>query len=218
MPLTLYHGSESIIPHPNFNFGNIHNDYGQGFYCTEDKDLACEWACATNRNGFANSYSIETGNLKILDLNDGSYTILNWIALLLANRRFDAPSRLASRAKDFLLDRHLPDTESFDIIKGYRADDSHFMFARDFLNGGLSLERLEVAMRLGNLGEQIMVKSQQAFDALSFIDACPVDAKDWHPLYQKRDSAARRDYTTIRNGGTPEYDTYIIDIMRNASL
>ena len=42
--MTIYHGSEEIIEHPVFGAGRKNNDFGVGFYCTEDKDLAKEWA------------------------------------------------------------------------------------------------------------------------------------------------------------------------------
>ena len=34
--MTLYHGSESIIEAPEFGKGARNNDYGKGFYCTEN--------------------------------------------------------------------------------------------------------------------------------------------------------------------------------------
>ena len=34
--MKLYHGSSSEIPHPALALGKPHNDYGRGFYCTED--------------------------------------------------------------------------------------------------------------------------------------------------------------------------------------
>ncbi|MBQ4255634.1 MAG: DUF3990 domain-containing protein, partial [Bacilli bacterium] len=33
MERTIYHGSEFIIEKPEHLKGNIHNDYGLGFYC-----------------------------------------------------------------------------------------------------------------------------------------------------------------------------------------
>ena len=35
-----YHGSENIIQTPDLKAGKKHNDYGQGFYCTQDLELA----------------------------------------------------------------------------------------------------------------------------------------------------------------------------------
>jgi hypothetical protein len=44
MERTIYHGSEFIIEKPVFKKGNPHNDYGLGFYCCSNKELAKEWA------------------------------------------------------------------------------------------------------------------------------------------------------------------------------
>ena len=50
---TLYHGSKLIIKNPTYGKGNPENDYGLGFYCTRDPELAKEWACAEEDDGFA---------------------------------------------------------------------------------------------------------------------------------------------------------------------
>ena len=44
--MIIYHGSKNIITKPEFGKGNIANDYGLGFYCTENIELAKEWACS----------------------------------------------------------------------------------------------------------------------------------------------------------------------------
>ena len=36
MGTILYHGSEYLIENPQFGKGSLHNDYGRGFYCTEN--------------------------------------------------------------------------------------------------------------------------------------------------------------------------------------
>ena len=41
--LTIYHGSQKLIQQPVYGAGNVRNDYGLGFYCTENVDLAKEW-------------------------------------------------------------------------------------------------------------------------------------------------------------------------------
>ena len=40
MGTILYHGSEYLIENPQFGKGSLHNDYGRGFYCTENIELA----------------------------------------------------------------------------------------------------------------------------------------------------------------------------------
>ena len=42
--LTLYHGSTKVVERPELGIGNPKNDYGFGFYCTENLELAKEWA------------------------------------------------------------------------------------------------------------------------------------------------------------------------------
>lgn len=44
MKKILYHGSEFLIEKPEFGKVARHNDYGRGFYCTENIELAREWA------------------------------------------------------------------------------------------------------------------------------------------------------------------------------
>lgn len=34
MERIIYHGSEAIIENPEYLKGNVHNDYGLGFYCS----------------------------------------------------------------------------------------------------------------------------------------------------------------------------------------
>ena len=67
---------------PIYNGSKRTNDYGYGFYTTESIELAKEWACAKNTDGFANRYELNLGGLSILNLNALEYNILNWLALL----------------------------------------------------------------------------------------------------------------------------------------
>ena len=160
--MILYHGSDKIINSPQYGFGNPYNDYGLGFYCTEDKELAKEWACPEARNGVANKYELDMDNFKILDLQSDQYHVLNWIAILLKNRVFVKKTPIAKAAEKYILEEFLPATEGYDIISGYRADDSYFSYAKDFLNNAISVEQLEYAMRLGELGNQIVLVSKRA--------------------------------------------------------
>jgi hypothetical protein len=72
--------------------------------------------------------------LEILNLSNTKYSILNWLAVLVNNRTFRIRSQIAVQAKEYLLNHFLLDISEFDVIIGYRADDSYFSFALDFLN------------------------------------------------------------------------------------
>ena len=212
--MRLYHGSINMIEEPEFGVGNSKNDYGQGFYCTEHIELAKEWACAENRDGFANEYELETDGLSIMNLSDARYHILNWLAILLENRTFVIERGLALTAKDYILSEFLPEYKNADVIRGYRADDSYFSFASAFLNNTITLEQLGKAMKLGKLGEQVVLKSKRSFAQLKYSRAILTDNQIYYPKKAARDRSARESFREERMNTVLE-GIYVIDIVRN---
>ena len=210
---TLYHGSSQIVQIPAYGKGNPENDYGLGFYCSRNAGLAKEWACAEDNAGFANQYRLEAEGLTCLRLNGGGYHILNWLAILLENRRFDLSSPLSVRARQYILDTFLPDYKTYDLIEGYRADDSYFSFSRAFLANGITLEQLRRAMRLGKLGEQLVLRSPAAFEAISFVEAEPVDASIYHIRRLSRDRSAREDFKKMLTEAPSGEEIYLSAII-----
>ena len=209
----IFHGSSDIIEHPTFGYGKKYNDYGLGFYCTDSLEMAKEWGIGKNTDGYANSYEIECGGLKILDLNTADYCILHWLTVLLKNREFDIPSGLALEAKEFMLENFRIDYESFDAITGYRADDSYFSFAQDFINGTISYRQLNHAMHLGKLGQQFVLKSEKAFDALTFTGYEIAECSEWYAKKMLRDRTARREYFNVERNRRQRGDLYITQII-----
>lgn len=213
--MKLYHGSKYIIDKPTFGKGKPYNDYGLGFYCTENIDMAKEWAVGPEIDGYANSYSFNAKSMSILNLNNKKYCILHWLAILVNNRIFDTNSALAQEAKAYITNNFMLPYEDFDIIKGYRADDSYFAFASDFLNGTISYRQLYSAMKLGNLGMQFVLKSKKAFEQIQFINADEVEAATWYPRRASRDSKARKEYWSSKNNKLLPDDIFILDIIKN---
>lgn len=210
--ITLYHGSERIVEVPAFGEGRQNNDFGLGFYCTESEDLAKEWAVSSLRNGFANRYTLDTEYLNVLNLNSPDYTILNWIAVLVEHRLFSIKTPVARRAKRYLIDNFGINVNVFDLITGYRADDSYFDYAESFLNNGISVEQLARAMRLGKLGEQIVIKSKFAFSRLKYEGFDIAEKEKYYVLRKARDDEANQLYQEMLE---EESDgLYIQDIMR----
>lgn len=209
----LFHGSDHIVEKPWPGGGKVHNDYGQGFYCSENLELAKEWACTEKPTAFVSHYAFEPSiPLKIINLDQPPYHVLNWLAILLKNRAFDPKHALAQEGKEYILEEFLPNTQDYDIIYGYRADDSYFGIASTFLSGGLSLQQLQYALRLGLLGEQVFLQSQKAFDALAFISAETVDKSIYLPRRYARDAIAR---STFRQMVPAKEGIFILDILRN---
>ena len=213
--IDIYHGSPKVIERPVFGEGKVYNDYGRGFYCTEHAELAKEWACSSDNDGYANHYQLDMTGLTVLNLNTPEYNILNWLAILLENRKFNVAEGLPQRARAYILENFKVDYKKYDIIIGYRANDSYFSYAGDFVNGTLSLSDLSEAMRLGKLGEQVVLKSKKAFDALTFVEAIKAPRQEYFAKYKQRDEEARGKYRQIAAKPLAESEIYVIDIIRN---
>ena len=208
-------GSENIIEKPEYGKGKPYNDYGRGFYCTEYIDLAKEWACDEKHGGYANKYSLNMDGLTVLDLNGDNFCILHWLSVLLENRKFTLDNDIGKTAKEYILKNFPVDTKGIDVIKGYRADDSYFSYARDFLQNGISVKRLTQVMKLGNLGNQIVLISPKSFEQIKFLGYEEAPQEVHFPLRKNRDELARIEYLSDRQGGSfsPD-DILMIDILR----
>lgn len=215
--MVLWHGSQKIIEAPQFGLGKVHNDYGQGFYCTESLDLAREWACSGDADGFVNRYELDMTDLKVLDLLSPHYSVLHWIALLVEHRSFRKDTAIAVGACKYLHDHFLPDTDACDVIKGWRADDSYFSYARAFVYNTITVEQLGRAMKLGNLGEQIVLKSERAFKAIRFAGFERAPLALYGPLAKERDEAARAQYRELL-AENPFEGIRIVDIVREEMM
>ena len=162
-----------------------------------------------------NQYDLEIDGLVVLDLSSQEYTVLNWMAVLLANRTFDLDTDIALEVRQYLLRNFMPPIHGADVVVGYRADDSYFSYADSFVNNALSLQRLNEALRLGRLGLQVALRSKRAFGSLAYRGAESVAWNEYHSRYAARDTAARAEWrNVIRPAAGAADDIYAIDIIR----
>lgn len=220
--IVVYHGSDHLIEAPVFGFGTPRNDYGRGYYCTCDLELAKEWACRQGTDGIVSRYEleVETSNLIVKELDDSDAR--QWLAVLMANRRFVLEDEEDEWLKGAFVRRYAPDLSKVDVVVGYRADDSYFSFAKGFAENSISLEKVQVFLRLGGLGKQVVLLSKKAFGAILYLGCEKVPA---HPYFEKskiRDEEARRRFRLERKamldarmkaGGKLPRETFIRDIM-----
>ena len=68
-------------------------------------------------------------------------------------------------------------------------------------------------MRLGNLGEQIVLKSKRSFDMISFVRTEETDSRIWYQLKKARDDKARREYSSVDKMGYVRGAIYITRII-----
>ena len=210
--ITIYHGSKQIVETPTFGEGRRNNDFGLGFYCTESNDLAKEWAVSALQDGFSNRYTLDTEFLNILHLNSPDYSILNWMAVLVEHRLFTINTPVARRAKQYLIEHFGINVNAYDLITGYRADDSYFYYAEAFLNNGITVEQLSRAMQLGKLGEQIVLKSKFAFSKINFEGFETAEKEVYFTLRKARDDDANKTYLALLEESSD--GLYIQDIIR----
>ena len=191
--IILYHGSPNQIVVPTFGLGNDKHDYGRGFYLTESKELAKEWAVCRpeQKNGWVHEYEFETEGLKIFDFEKEG--VLSWLAELMKHRDASDSKRYRMLAKKFI-EKFGVDTSDADAIKGWRADASYFFIAKEFVRDNVDLDILERLFSLGGRGLQYCIKSEKAYSRLKEVPSSPtpVDYAEFNAKYNERDIEARR--------------------------
>lgn len=190
----LYHGSSIKLQKPLFGFGKADNDYGSGFYTTEDYDRAASWALLNGdeKNSFVNEYTLDFSNLKIIHLND--FGLLSWVAEILANRGTGYED--AEIVIKLMVDKYRIDTTDADVIIGYRADDSYTEVISAFLEGLLSIDEVERMFYKGSLGDQVFLKNEKAFNSLNFVKADKIAPTE---ALTREDYIARKEVQTFLN-------------------
>lgn len=198
--IILYHGSANEHIVPTFGLGDDHHDYGRGFYLTKDQDLAKEWSVCSPAfvKGFVHKYELVVDELKILDFT--KFEVFAWLAELMKHRDADYSRRYRLLSAKFIA-KYGVDTQTYDVIKGWRADASYFYIAKEFVRDNVDVEILEQLLCLGGLGIQYCLKSQKAFSYLHELEdnLLAVDYAKFNPKYNERDAKARQKMRELIN-------------------
>ena len=174
--IRVFHGSDHILKQPRFMGGKEDNDYGNGFYTTEYKDKAESWAALNGdpKKSVVNVYELDIDELEMADLHD--FGVLAWIAEVVANRGMNQEA--ASIVGNRLMSLYRPDLGNYDLIKGYRADDSYTQVIEAFLTNQINVYEVEKLFYKGSLGNQIFLRSEKAFRNIRWVDAYEVTSED----------------------------------------
>lgn len=211
MIMMLYYGSETLFEQPIYGVGKPYNDYGLGFYMATSFDLAKLWASKSINGGYVLTFSFEMNDLKVLNLEDyNEENVLKWISILVNHRfEFSSKERYKSRL-DWLDKKFHINVEAYDVIIGYRADDSYFNYSMQFVSGDLSFEILTQAMRTGKLGLQYVAISEKAFSKLRYIGIEYIAHTNEYESFQKN---ALEEFTSLKKQDK-ETNTFIRDLIR----
>ncbi len=193
--MRVFHGSDHEVRHPQYMGGKADNDYGNGFYTTEYEDRAGSWAVLNgdSKRSIVNVYELNTDVLKTLDLNE--HGVLAWIAEVVANRGMNQEA--AGIVGKQLASLYRVNTEDYDLIQGYRADDSYTQVIEAFLMNQINTYEVERLFYKGDLGNQIFLKSQRAFEHIEWIDSYEVTLREED---KKADLYARREVNRFLTG------------------
>lgn len=190
--VVLYHGTNDKVVVPTYGKGKEKHDYGNGFYLTENIELAKEWAVCmpNNKNGYVHKFELEVEDLKILDFQ--KVGVLPWLAELMKHRNADESKRYRVLASKFI-EKYGIDTDGYDVIKGWRANASYFFIAREFVRDNVDIAILEKLLFLGGLGVQYCIKSELAYSKLCEVDNSLVNVSysEFNEKYNERDIDAR---------------------------
>ena len=215
--MNIYHGSKAIIKEPVYKGSNPTNDYGPSFYLTIDLEAAKSWACKNNSIGVVNKYQIDIKTykkLKILDLtNKDKYSVLNWMAILMHFRTLDSSFVRNNKIVLDWLNKYYVNVDDYDVIIGFRADDSYFRFPIRFISNDLAFEDLENVYLSGHLGTQYAFMSKRAIKALKFVETIECEQSFLGHYYSLVKQASNEFDMLISKPRDPN-KTYILDLMR----
>lgn len=191
--IILFHGTPDKIVVPTYGKGEEKHDYGQGFYLTENIELAKEWAVCRPQElaGYVHRYELDTNGLQILDFQEKG--VLAWLAELMKHRDAADSKRYRMLAKKFI-EKYGVDTDHYDVIKGWRANASYFYIAKEFVRDNIDMDILEELLSLGGLGIQYSIKSELAYTKLHEVpdSLMTVDYTEFNEKYNQRDITARQ--------------------------
>lgn len=93
------------------------------------------------------------------------------------------------------------DTETYDVIKGWRANASYFYIAKEFVRDNIDVDILEELLSLGGLGIQYCIKTERAYGGLHELkdELETVEYTEFNDRYNARDIMARKKMRDLVN-------------------
>ena len=112
------------------------------------------------------------------------------------------------------LEKYYIDVDKYDVIIGYRADDSYFRFPIRFISNDLAFEDLEEVFMLGHLGIQYAFMSERAIKSLKFekIIEC---SQSFVGHYYQQVNQASKEFDAMINRPRDPRKTYVLDLIRS---
>lgn len=159
-PITLYHGSLMVVEKPLVNVGRKDLDFGEGFYVTDIRQQAVDWAFTLH--GRSKKPSIPFLNIyQCAILNENLYKTLSfpeynreWLDFICASRRGEKP------------------WNGFDIIQGGIANDSVIDTVDAYMAGLIDVDTALGRLVYHKPNNQICILNQKIItESFTFVKA-----------------------------------------------
>lgn len=155
--MDLYHGTSKAAADNILEFGiknrsRIGLDFGAGFYLTEDKHQAERWARRGNKKPSVLHFYLPTEKLAELNVKILNGFSAEWGHIMYEER---------VKQNDILL--------GYDIVIGRMADGRRLHgLIEDAQDGYITEELFTHLIAAGNIGSQVIAKTQRAYDCLEY--------------------------------------------------
>lgn len=146
----VYHGTNVDFDTPDISKCNKNSDFGQGFYLTEDLEMAKKWVSRKKGDAFVYEYDLNYKGLKTYKFEPD----LEWLAFICINREY--------RGYELLLNFDMKKYEKFDVLIGPVADDRMFNTITDFFRGYITAEEAITYLNYIGFSYQIVLKNDKA--------------------------------------------------------
>lgn len=144
--MIIYHGTNTVVEHPEIQVVGHYKDFGFGFYCTALERQAQRWAINKQPKQIVNSYVyIEAPGLNVL--------------------KFDA---MTEAWLNFVIDCRRGIVHNYDIVEGPMADDTIWNYIEDLLSGNITREAFWVLAKFKYPTHQIVFCTKEALDTLTY--------------------------------------------------
>ena len=170
--LTLYHGSQMSVPHPNAKAGRKNLDFGPGFYLTKIRKQAENWAVVMagrkgrNAEAVLNTYQFDMDRATVDGVRVKSFPSYDfeWLDYVVSCRR----------GKDY--------SSEYDIVECGVANDNVIDTVEDYEKGIITGEQALGQLKYKKVNHQLCILNQAMIDKyLTFVESTILESEEDEP-------------------------------------
>ena len=157
--MKVYHGSDTVVQKPRILHSKRRMDFGSGFYTTQSRTQAENWARSVRRRrdspeAFVTEFDYEEKPEMNVLIFDGPFA--EWFDFIIRNRKGTF-------------------THDYDIIIGPVADDSVYDTLFLFESGYITREEAIRKLNSAKLDGQILFHTDKSLECITYIDSWEVE-------------------------------------------